>query len=212
MQRMVTRVSGPPPYEWLLGAIEKFAAKAESTRAAACCLLLDRGLSRNLASVRVLKPFAVSRGQKAQGESSEETIIPAFSLSGKYTALPEAIDEALGTLREQHIERARVAVQKLVERGLAKEPSVVRGWRLNVEQDGEETEGLLMQFAGDRKLPEGALVDACDCVTDEMTAADVMRAIWATELDREGLAPDGWNKRHAVGTAIKWLQLTTEVR
>ena len=207
----ITRVSGPPPYEWLIGAIMKFANKHSVTRAAACCMLLDRGLKRDLKAVRVLRPFPVARGATGEPGGASEAMIPSFSIAAEYAGLPDRLDEALETLRAQHIERARVSAKTLAREGLGKEVGSVRGWRADVKLGDELQDGVVLQFAGEAPLPDDALVDVCDCVTDDMTAADVMRALWAAELERERLAPKKWANRHMVG--VGWIHFAErEVR
>jgi hypothetical protein len=198
---MLPRVAVPPPYDWLPAALEKFAAKNDLSLSAAGCLLLDRGLRRNLSTVRVLRPFPVARG--TSGKSDGTPLLKALSTSAEYSDLPDAIAAALVTLRDQHVERARVAALEVAKVGLSKKTDAARGWRADMDSGDKRVEGVVLQFVSSATLPEAAMVDACDCVTSDMTTADVMRAVWASELEREKLAPKKWADRRMVG--VGWL-------
>lgn len=205
MERMIARVSGPPPYDWVAYALERFAHNSRLERAPAACLLLDRGLSRDLENVRVMRTFAASRGRYAPTSDGggKETMIQAISVSSEYADLPAKIEKSLKTLRAQHTSRAKDALLTLAESGLKRPIVSARGWRAYATVDGKQAEGLVFQVAGKQPLNEKALRDACDYVTDDMVTADVVRAVLATELEREGLAPKGWSDRKMIG--VGWI-------
>jgi hypothetical protein len=195
---------GPEPYEWLLDGLERYAAKAQVTRSTACCMLLARGVARDLSKVRVLRPRTAYRAE-AKAKSAGVGV-PAFSISAEYADLADSLEGALKTLKAQHVERAQAAMRVIAEFGLSKATAVIRGWRASVKAGKSTSAGVVLHFAGNAKLPESAMIDACDCITDDMTTADVMRALWAAELEREKLAPKGWADLRMVGYGVKWIQ------
>ena len=211
VERMITRVSGPPPYEWVSAAIERFASDLGLTRADACCVLLDSAMKRDLSEIRVLRPFPVSRGASGERGGAEKAMIPSFSISAAYGGLQKSLDDALALIRAQHIERARMSAKSLAKDGLGSEVWSVRGWRAEVRTEGTRLGGFVLQIANTHKLDDDDLANVCDVVTDDMTAADVMRALWADELEREGLAPKGWSSKRQVG--VGWIHFAErEVR
>lgn len=200
----------PPPYEWLLAALEKFAGREQVTRATACCMLLDRGLSRDTKHLRVLRTFPIPRGNKPTEPKFDDVgqDVPAFSVGADYQDLYDRVESAIADLRTRHIERSRSSMAKLVKSGLS-DAVGLRGWRSEMKVGKEAQEGIVVQFVGDLDLPDEALRDVCDVVTDDMTSADVRRAIWAAELDLAGYAPKGWADRVIVNRG--WLKFEDRV-
>jgi Pyruvate dehydrogenase complex, dehydrogenase (E1) component len=204
-QRMITRVAGSPPYEWVAWAIEQYATKVRKERSPACCELLDRGLNRDLSELRVIRTFAEKRGRGVVAESGgRDPMIQSFSAAGRYGNLPQRVEKALGVLRKQHVARAKAGAAQLSKLARSRQFPVVRGWRNVVERRDVDLSGLVLQIAGTGEIPQQALFDVCDCASDDMVSADVIRAIFADELTREGLAPDGWRERVAVHRG--WVQ------
>ncbi len=191
VQRMVTKIRCGQPYEWVPEALEKFAERQGVTRSYACCVLLDRGLKRSLVDFRVLRMFT-----KHLREEVFE--VPPFSLSAEHADLYERIGVAVTELQGRHGQRAQDAMQKLALAGLDGSARGLGAWRW-----GEKTgNGVLMHFSTPKSLPKEALHDACDCAADDMTISDVIRAIWASELEAEKLAPKKWSDRWLVANGI----------
>jgi len=189
---MVTQTKGTPPYEWVADALEAYAEKHSVNRSEACRSLLARGLRRDLADLRVLRTFrleAIATGKE----------VPAFSLPAEYGDLDGKMDKALTKLRKLHLERAKQALAAVATNISDAKAIEVRGWRSTVDVEGKSLDSVAFQFAGKHGLSQEQLRDACDCTTSDMTLADVRRAIWADELEREKLAPKGWSDRHQVG-------------
>ncbi len=202
---MLPRVAGPAPYEWLLGSIDQYADDNDvrndmhgvRSRSAACCILLAKGLRLGLDALRVLRPFPTKRGTHGKPGASEACIIPAFTLSDEFYGLPDDLEDALVALRETHSERAGAAFRALAKPEIVR-GSHVRGWRTTV--DGKDA--VTVRMVGD--VPEAAMVDLCDSMSGDIGLPDVMRALWASALESEGLAPKGWDKRHVVGVGRIW--------
>lgn len=209
---MIANTKCPPPYEWLLGAIDEWAVHNDcETRNGACCELLHRGLGRDLGRLVVLRTFPQPRGgavTKARKPAAGGVEIPAFSVTGPYLDLYDRIEEAVATLRARHIERSKSGVRKLVKTSLS---GVIgaRGWRAEVPVGQKSADSVVVQLVGDVQVPDEVLRDVCDVVTDEMTSADVRRAIWAAELELDGFAPKSWADRVVIGKG--WLRFEDRV-
>jgi hypothetical protein len=205
-QPMLPRVSAVPPYEWVPSALATFASDEAVSRSEACCRLLDQAIERGLEYVRVLQTFPAGRGSAAKNVKADEHI-PTTAVPLDRLGLFEALEGALLTLRTQHIARAQQAWKVLAQSGLSKGLVDVRGWRTQIE--GSKSASVVMQLETDAKLPADALRDACDCVTGGMVMADVLRALWASELEIVGYAPKGWSDRHRVN--IGWLRFDRQI-
>lgn len=214
-QPMLPRVSGTAPYEWLLGAIEQYAddndVRSEfhserRSRSTACCILLAKGLKADLETVRVFRTFPSPRSARNPVGEAQTAMIPAFSVPEEYNELPVDLNEALEKLRDAHVKRARSALKTLITNKVASDAVGLRGWRTILAG----LDGVTLRLASE-SLSEAAMIDLCDCMTDDMVLADVMRALWAVALEAEGLAPAGWDKRRVVGVS-KMLVADHEVR
>ena len=204
--RNLPRVAAPAPYEWLGEAISSYAAREQAEMAPAKCHLLEQALLRNLSEVRVRRTFPVPRGRSALGESERSYIIPSTSVSAEYGDLPDALERALVTLRVLHIRRAREAAVKLLSKWRPSDGGSVRLWRSRVEAGEDALDGVAVQFASRKVMNERLLRDVCDCATDDMVITDVIRSLWAFQLEFEGLAPPRWDRRYVTG--LGWVTFT----
>jgi len=207
-QPMLPRVSAVPPYEWVPAALETLATEEAASRSETCCRLLEMALARGMDHVRVLRTFPAARGSSSKTSRYAEGYIQPTAIAAERLGLIEDLEGALLTLRTQHVARAIKAWKELVRVGLSEGLVDVRGWRTQSDEDSP-SEGVMMQFATDAKLPETALRDACDCVTGEMVMSDVLRALWASELEIRGFAPTGWSDRHKIN--VGWPRFDRQI-
>ena len=206
-QPMLPRVSAVPPYEWVPEALETLATEEAASRSETGCRLLERALARGMDHVRVLRTFPASRGTSSKASRHADGYIQPTAVSIERLELIEGLEGALLDLRTQHIARATKAWKVLARAGLSEGVVDVRGWRAQV--DGSPAFSVVMQFSTHAELPKDALRDACDCVTGEMVMSDVLRALWASELEFKGYAPAGWSDRHRVN--IGWLRFDRQI-
>lgn len=199
---MLPRVSALPPYEWIVEAIEKVAAKDQLELAPVKCELLSKALDGRLQDIRVYRTYPARRGLGAPKKKRAKTpMVDSTSMSAEYARdLPDLLEEALLTLRKQHIERAKIAWTTIVNIAGVKDVAAFRGARFEVEiVEGKPVPAVALQIAGKLDIAPTVMIDACGCATDDMVLSDVLRALWATALEARGLAPRRWTERFSVG-------------
>lgn len=164
------------PYHWIPAAVAKLVKLRKTSPAQAQRELLRSGALRG--------PDDLWARKIPRGGSARAQLLPMAVVDDDLGARIQQIREQM---KKPHVARAAAAAAALAQGAASAEHS--EAWRL--------PDGILFRLCGD-KLDRSAVDLVTSYVTHDIGTTDVLRALYARELELLGLAPKGWQDHKTV--------------
>jgi hypothetical protein len=171
-----------PPYDGLPDALEKWAARKGLTKASSVVALVELGLANG---IRERIPRTVS-GQ------TRSAIIQQVPIDGDLGARLAAADARAD---KRHLKRTAAACEALLEHAHLATMATAHRARSDVHGDG-----LFVCMAGDF---DQDVIDAATRYVPRVARAELVRALLAEQLERDGCLKRGWRDSASPAPLVK---------